>query len=144
MTSFVGTQFGRYVIIGLQRGDLVLESVERVLKENEIKNAIVTSGVAATSHMHWHHVGNTDLIPNDVMYETDGPMEVAGIGGLVLNGVPHLHCAFANHGRAWVGHIEPGCEVLYIGEITLIELLDVDVSRVENQYGVKEIRGIPS
>ncbi len=140
MTSFIGAKFGRYVIIGLQRGDLILESIEKVLKENEIHNAIVTSGVAATSYMHWHHIGVIDEIPHDIMLETDGPIEVSGIGGLVLDGVPHLHCSFADHDRAWVGHLESGCQVAYVGEITLIELLDVDAKRIANQYGVKEIR----
>ncbi len=140
MTSFTGTKFGRYVIIGLQRGDLILESIEKVLKENGIQSAIVTSGVAAASHMHWHHIGVIDEIPHDLMLETDGPIEVSGIGGLVLDGVPHLHCAFADHNRAWVGHLEPGCRVAYVGEITLIELLDADAKRIANQYGVKEIR----
>ena len=139
MTSFIGTKLGRYAIIGLQRGDLILESIEEVLKESGIRNAIVTSGIAATSHMHWHHIGVTDEKPDDWMFETDGPMEVGGIGGLVLDGIPHLHCSFADHQRAWVGHLEKGCEVAYVGEITLIELLDADVKRIANAYGVNEI-----
>ena len=140
MTSFIGRRLGRYAIIGLQRGDLILESIEKVLKENDIRNAIVTSGVAATSHMHWHHIGVTDKIPHDLMLKNDGPMEVSGIGGLVLDGIPHLHCSFADHNRAWVGHLEPRCKGAYVGEITLIELLDVDLKRIANQFGVNEIQ----
>ena len=140
MTSFVGSRLGRYVIIGLQRGDLILESIRRVLEENGIRSAIVTSGVAAVSRMRWHHIGTTEERPDDLMLETDGPIEVSAIGGLVLDGVPHLHCAFADHSRAWAGHLEEGCRIAYVGEITLIELLDADVSRVPNPFGVNEIR----
>ena len=140
MISFVGSKLGRYVIIGLHRGDLILESIEKALKEHGIRNAIVTSGVAATSHMHWHHVRGTEETPDDVMLENNGPMEVSGIGGLVLDGVPHLHCSFADRERAWVGHLEPECKVAYVGEVTLIELLDADVKRIANRFGVKEIQ----
>ena len=66
-------------------------------------------------------------------------MEVSGIGGLVLDGVPHLHCSFADHDRAYVGHVEEGCRVQYVGEISLIELLDLDLTRLPDMYGVKKI-----
>ena len=139
MKSFVGNRFGRYVIIGLQKDDLLLESVCEAVKEYGIKNAIVTSGIAATYHMRWHHIKDTDDYPEDVILERDGAMEVSGIGGLVLDGVPHLHCSFADHDRAYVGHVEEGCRVQYVGEISLIELLDLDLTRLPDMYGVKKI-----
>ena len=139
MKAFVGNQFGRYVIIGLQRDDLVLESIQKVIDDNGIRNAIVTSGIGATYHMRWHHIKNTDERPTDVIYETDGPMEVSSIGGLVIEGRPHLHCAFANHERSWVGHLEEGCRIQYVGEISLIEVLDVDLARVADEFGVKHL-----
>lgn len=142
MTVFTGNRLGRYVIIGLQRGDLILESIQKALMETGIKDAIVTSGVAATSHMGWHHIGWTEEQPNDMMLEVDGAMEVSGIGGLVLDGIPHLHCTFADHNRAWAGHLEAGCRIAYVGEITMIELLDVDVKRLANPFGVNEIRPV--
>ena len=89
--------------------------------------------------MRWHHIKNTDERPTDVIYETDGPMEVSSIGGLVIEGTPHLHCAFANHERSWVGHLEEGCRIQYVGEISLIEVLDVDLARVADEFGVKHL-----
>ena len=139
MKTFVGSQLGRYVIIGLKKNDLILESIQSALEENGIRNAIVTSGVAAAYHMRWHHIENIEDIPTDTIHETDGPIEVGNIGGLVLDGIPHLHCTFADHHRAWAGHLEEGCRIQYVGEITMIELLDVDLSRIPDSYGVKTI-----
>ena len=139
MRTFAGNRFGRYVIIGLQKDDLLLESVREAAKEYGIKNAIVTSGIAATCHMRWHHIKDTADYPEDVIFEKDGAMEVSGIGGLVLDGVLHLHCAFADHDRAYVGHVEEGCRVQYVGEISMIELLDADLTRIPDPYGVKKI-----
>ncbi len=139
MKAFVGNQTGRYVIIGLQKDDLVLESIQKVIDENGIRNAIVTSGIGAAYHMRWHHIKNTDDRPTDMIHELDGPMEISSIGGLVIDGKPHLHCAFADHDRAFVGHLEEGCKIQYVGEISMIELLDVDLARIADEFGVKHL-----
>lgn len=137
MKMFSGNKYGRFIIIGLQKDDFLLESVQTAVDKYGIKNAIVTSGVAAVYHMRWHHIANNDDEPVDVIHEIDGPIEVGGITGMVVEGVPHLHCTFADHNRAWAGHLEEGCRIQYVGEISLIELLDVGVGRVANNYGVK-------
>ena len=136
MKTFCGDQFGRYLIIGLQKGDQILESVRKAIAEYDIRYAIVTSGIAATNHMRWHHVRDTEDYPTDEFYDLSGPIEVGGISGMVIDGVPHLHCNFADHGRAWSGHLEDGCVVQYVGEISMIELLDLDITRLPNEFGL--------
>ena len=137
MKVFTGSKFGRYFLIGLQRDDLILESIQKAVDEYGIKNAIVTSGIAATYHMRWHHIKGTDILPNDEIREDSAPFEVGGISGLVIDGVPHLHCTFSDHERAYAEHLEKGCRIQYLGEISMIELLDADVERIPNEYGVK-------
>ena len=137
MKTFVGNRFGRYLIIGLQKDDLILESIKQAIDEHGIKNAIITSGIAATYRMRWHHIKDTNDHPTDEILEHAAPMEVGGISGLVIDGVPHLHCTFADHDRAWAEHLEEGCRIQYVGEISMIELLDVDIARVPNEFGVK-------
>ena len=51
MKTFAGNQFGRYIIIGLQKDDLILESIKKAADEYGVRNAIITSGIAATYHM---------------------------------------------------------------------------------------------
>lgn len=137
MKTFVGNQFGRYILIGMQKGDGILESVQQAVEEYGIRNAIVTSGIAATYHMRWHHIRDTEDLPTDEFYEHSAPIEVGGISGMVIDGVPHLHCTFADHDRAYAGHVEDNCRVQYVGEISMIELLDLDVTRLPNEFGVK-------
>ena len=139
MKAFVGNQFGRYIIIGLQKNDLILESIQEVINRYGIRNAIVTSGIAATNHMRWHHIKNTEDYPTDVIREHSAPMEIGGISGMVIDGIPHLHCSFSDHEKAWAEHLEEGCRVQYVGEISMIELLDVDLARIPNSFGVKQL-----
>lgn len=137
MKVFVGNQFGRYFVIGLQKDDLILESIQKAVDEYHIKNAIITSGIAATYYMRWHHIGNTEDKPSDVILDHSAPMEVGGISGMIIDGVPHLHCTFSDHERAWAEHLEEGCRIQYVGEISMIELLDLDIARIPNSFGVR-------
>jgi hypothetical protein len=123
----------------LQKDDLILESIQKAVDDYGIKNAIITSGIAAAYHMRWHHIKNTDDQPVDLIREHSAPMEVGGISGMVIDGVPHLHCTFSDHERAWAEHLEEGCRIQYVGEISMIELLDLDLSRIPNSNGVKLI-----
>ena len=141
MKTFAGNQFGRYFIIGLQKDDLILESIKKAADEYGVRNAIITSGIAATYHMRWHHIKNTEDHPEDVILEHSAPMEVGGISGMIIDGVPHVHCTFSDHERAWAEHLEEGCRIQYVGEISMIELLDVDLSRIPNEFGVKLLSG---
>ena len=139
MRVYEGSRFGRYFIIGLQKDDLILESIKKTAEQYGIRNAIITSGIAATYHMRWHHIKDTDDRPTDMIMEHSAPMEVGGISGMIIDGVPHLHCTFSDHERAWAEHLEEGCRIQYVGEISMIELLDVDLSRIPNEFGVKRI-----
>lgn len=136
MKTFAGSQFGRYLIIGLQRDDPILESIQKAVDEYGIKNAIVTSGIAAAYHMRWHHVRDTEELPTNLFLEHSGPIEVGGISGMVIDGVPHLHCTFADRERAFAGHLEDGGRIAYVGEISMIELLDLDITRLPNEFGI--------
>ena len=139
MRVYEGSRFGRYFIIGLQKDDLILESIKKTAEQYGIRNAIITSGIAATYHMRWHHIKDTDDRPTDMIMEHSAAMEVGGISGMIIDGVPHLHCTFSDHERAWAEHLEEGCRIQYVGEISMIELLDVDLSRIPNEFGVKRI-----
>lgn len=139
MRVYEGSRFGRYFIIGLQKDDLILENIKKTAEQYGIRNAIITSGIAATYHMRWHHIKNTEDHPVDEILEHSAPMEVGGISGMIIDGIPHLHCTFSDHERAWAEHLEEGCRIQYVGEISMIELLDLDLSRIPNEFGVKLI-----
>jgi len=137
MKTFVGHQFGRYVIIGLQKGDLILESIRSEIDRLGIRNGIVTSGIGAACRMRYHRIEDTEDFPTDTFHVVEGPTEISHFGGLIVNGVPHLHVSFADHEHAYAGHLEDGCEIQYVGEISILEVLDLDADRLPNAYGVK-------
>ena len=57
--------------------------------------------------------------------------------GIVLNGVPHIHmvCS-APGGETFVGHLEPGCQVQYLVELSFVEVTDMALTRYTDAFGI--------
>ena len=54
MKAFMGSGVGRTVILELDRGDDIVESVEKALVEEGIKNAYIASAVGSIQHLEYH------------------------------------------------------------------------------------------
>ena len=39
-------------------------------------------------------------------------------------------------GNVYVGHLEPGCEVQYLAELSFVEVLDMDLTRRTDEFGI--------
>lgn len=59
------------------------------------------------------------------------------IVGLVVEGVPHFHIVCSDQNGTYAGHLEPGCEVLYLAEIVLLELTGKPLRRVTDENGLR-------
>lgn len=136
MKVFEKAHLGRVVIIGLMRGDLILESIREQIDRLSIRNAVVVSGIGSACKIRYHRIDDTADWPVDKYLEVNGPIEIGKINGLIVDGVPHLHVSFADKERAYCGHLEDGCVVQYLAELTLIELLNTTFTRRSNEFGV--------
>lgn len=116
---------GRVFAIRLDRGDDLLGCIESFIKSNNIRDAVVISGIGTLSDCVLHMVTTTGL-PAVEHFEkwTDYPLEVASIDGIIAKGVPHLHMVVSDTKSAYAGHVEPGCRVLYLAELVIMELMD--------------------
>jgi len=59
----------------------------------------------------------------------DKPLELAHIGGVIANGEPHLHIIVSDSEKAYAGHLEEDCRVLYLAEIVIIEIKDLNFKK---------------
>jgi len=141
MKRFVGEGLGRIVVLHLKRGDKLLESVTSQLEELGIKDAVVLNGIGSLQTGNFHVAGSTADKDEPAFTNLENtPLELGAIQGMVLNGKAHFHMVVCHLDKAMVGHIDPGCEVLYLGEITLAELKGVNVDRIVNHVtGVGEL-----
>lgn len=134
MRYFAGGRIERVIIVSLTPGDLFLESIEEITKKESIETAVVTSGIGSFRKFKYHTITWTGMPPKDAFYTIEGPIEIGGIQGLIVDGEPHLHITFHNceNGETSTGHIEHGCEVCYLVEVCMAVIGGVDIRKVKD------------
>lgn len=136
IVRFQGKGTGRVVIINLQRGDLLLESIEESLKDMGIKNAIITSAIGSLQKAVFHRVTGMEREPVDEFVTVESPLELASLQGVVIDGHPHFHMVISDPKMPYTGHLEHGTTVLYLVEITLLEVEGISLKRVKDENNI--------
>ena len=118
------------IAIGLAPGELLLESVVAAVKEHDIQNGVVVSGIATLKVAHMHHITHDHFPPDDRFFTIAKPLEVSNISGIIADGQPHLHMTVGYRDEwAVAGHLEPGCEVLYLAEVVILKFNGMALQR---------------
>ncbi len=87
----------------------------------------------------FHIITNTEDQSADEFTELNKPMEIGAIQGMILDGAPHFHIVCSDPERTYVGHLEPGTEIQYLAEISLLEIADLELTRLADEFGIKKI-----
>lgn len=121
----------------LDRDSLLLESIERVIKDQGITDGQVLVTAGSVSECTYHYVANTAQQPTDVMKTVKGPYEILNAGGIIADGQPHIHITLSDPRKgAFGGHLENGCRILYLGEVTIWKYSGPALTRKKNANGV--------
>lgn len=92
------------LLISVQPGEEVMESMTRQLKERGVENGAVVSLIGAIDACCLSTMRQHDA-KQDVLTEYEMPFELSGTGE-IKNGVPHLHCVLGKEGDvALTGHL---------------------------------------
>lgn len=137
MKYFVADSISRVFIISLNPGDYILESINNLIEKENIKNAVVVSGIGTVDKCTIHIVTTTVYPPKEYYAKWENrPLEVASIMGVIAGGEPHLHITISDSEKAYAGHLEKGCRVLYLAEIVIVELKGVELLRAPDENNV--------
>ncbi len=118
------------VIVLLRRGDLVLESLGQVAREADIHTGIVLTGIGSLTKGRIHTVVSNDYPPTDEFIDLEGPLEVVQYGGIIANYQPHIHISLWDRQKRYHGgHLEEGCEVLALSEISIRRCTELRLTR---------------
>jgi len=80
MDYFTADKVGRSVVLRLDQGDLVLESIEKVLEETGIQQGVVISGIGTLDQSVLHMVTTTGYPAVEYFdKKVDQPLEVVSI-----------------------------------------------------------------
>jgi len=120
---------GRTIVVRLNPGDYVMESLRQVIREAELKDGYIASGVASFDHCRLKTAVNVSQPPVFVYPEwNDVPLEVVALQGFIAEGQPHIHVVVSDEKHAVAGHLEES-RILFVGEIVIQELVGQTYSR---------------
>ncbi len=121
----------------LDRNALLLESIIDVIHQKNIQDGevFVTSG--SVQECTYHYVTSAALDPVNAYKTIKGAFEILNAGGLIAAGEPHIHITLSSPDKgAFGGHLEKGCRVLYLAEITIYQYSGPALTRKNNSHGI--------
>jgi predicted DNA-binding protein with PD1-like motif len=127
--------FDRVVILRFKHQSDLLEGLQRMVNEREIRNAVILAAIGSVRGYHYHTVSNRTF-PSRNLYVRDPemPADIAGMNGYVIDGRVHAHITLATDKHAFGGHLEPGTPVFTFAVVTLGILADgMDLGRVDDK-----------
>jgi predicted DNA-binding protein with PD1-like motif len=131
----INAQIRRVVVLRFKFDADLLAGLEKMVKAEKIRNAVILSGFGSLRGYQVHQVSNRDF-PSKNMFVKDptAPADLIGAGGYIINGHIHAHVTLANPEHAFGGHLEPGTTVFTYATLTLGVLDDsLDLSKLEDK-----------
>ncbi|MDR1640002.1 MAG: DNA-binding protein [Clostridiales bacterium] len=136
MSAFLSKGTGRVALLHLTAGGKLQESIRDECKRVGIMTGIVSCGIGSLRKIVYHYTDSDTEKPLDVHKTVERPMELVSLQGIVLEGEPHLHVLATESGSVChSGHLEDGTEVLYLAELSVVEVLDLPLGRRSGKYG---------
>jgi len=121
----------------LDRDALLLESILDVIHQKNIQDGYVMVGSGSVQTCTYHYVTSTAQKPVNAYKTVKGPFEILNAGGIVAAGEPHIHITLSSPEKgAFGGHLEKGCRVLYLAELTILQFRGPALTRANNKNGV--------
>jgi len=128
--------------IGIKTGEMLLETIKKALKELNIKNGVVVSGIGTLKSCTLHHVENYDFPPSNRFFTIEKPLELSSISGIIADGEPHLHVvvSYADE-ETYSGHLEDNSEVLYLAEVAILVFNNLKMARYDDEKNAIRLLG---
>jgi predicted DNA-binding protein with PD1-like motif len=131
----IASEFKRVLILRFKYESDLLGGLDKMVKQHNIKNAVILAGIGSVRNYHIHSVSNrTFPSKNAFIMDPTAPADIISINGYVINGRLHPHMTLTTGEKAFGGHIEPGTNVFTFAIVTLGVLSDdLDLSKLDDK-----------
>ena len=119
----------RIHILRVDPGEDVLGSIQRFLRDADVRQAVVMGGYGTLAAYHLHWVTHNRFPTENLFGRGEDGIEILAMNGLVVDGEAHVHVALATPEGAFGGHLEPGCVAYVLCEVFLAEVEGCSLSR---------------
>jgi predicted DNA-binding protein with PD1-like motif len=117
----------------MRTGTDLLEGLETVAAEKNIKNAVILSGIGSVTDYHYHVVSDKNLPPAEEDPSASVAMDLVSIQGYILKGRIHAHISLSDENSVVGGHLESGTKALTFFIITIGVLPDdIEIENFDN------------
>jgi predicted DNA-binding protein with PD1-like motif len=131
----VWANLSRVVIFRFKNDADLLAGMEKMVKQEKIRNAVILSAVGSLKGYQVHQVSNREFPSKNVFVkDPTAPCDLIGMNGYVMNGRIHAHMTLATPDKAFGGHLEPGSTVFTFAIVTLGILDDsLDLTKLDDK-----------
>lgn len=131
-------KIGRVFVIRLEDGDLLPDCLELFAEQNHITHGqVILLGGIGEGEIVVGPRKSTVFPPEPLKLPLNEAHEVVGVGVLAPNSegkpVLHIHGALGRSGQTMTGCLRPGVKTWIIGEVVLIELLNIQAVRLKDK-----------
>ena len=137
MKTYVANGGGRIIVIRLNRGDLLLESIKEAIAKHHITDGTLVCGYGTLDNCTLHMINTNDVFPakEDFIHWNNHPLELVSMTGIIADGIPHIHAVISDKNIATGGHLENGATVVYLAEIVIYEHENMKLTRKATDWG---------
>ena len=94
-------KFDRIVILRFKYQADLLAGIEKMVKEQKIRNAVILAGAGSVRNYQVHQVSNRTLpSKNTFVQDPTAPADIISMNGYVIDGKVHAHMTMANPDHA--------------------------------------------
>ena len=118
--KIAGAQIQEVYRVRVARDGHLLESVMEAIKQNNIANGAILTGIGSLQECAYHRSKSLGPDNADEFYKVKGALELLNLDGVITDGKPHLHITFSNGKGAFGGHLDD-CRVLRGVELVIVK-----------------------
>jgi predicted DNA-binding protein with PD1-like motif len=126
--------FDRIVVLRFKYRTDLLAGMEKMVKQEKIRNGVILSAVGSVRGYQVHQVSNRTLPSQDTFVkDPTQPADLVSMNGYVIEGRLHPHVTLATPDKVVAGHLEAGTEVFTFAIVTIGVMNDVDFRRLDDK-----------
>jgi len=128
-------KFERVLIFRFKYQTDLLAGLERMVKENHVRNGVILAAAGSVTGFQVHQVVNSTFPSKIALVKREHlPADLVSMNGYIMNGRLHPHITLAIPQGALGGHLEPGTKVFTFAIVTVGVLPDdLDLSKLDDK-----------
>ncbi len=116
----------------------------RVLAQRSVGGRRCTTSCRSLQRANIHTFARFGFPPEEKYQTFEGALEMGSLQGSVIGSEVHAHVTFYHWDTraSMVGHLDPGTQVAYMAEVTLVEIEGVRAERFRDAVGDYRVRDL--